>query len=140
MDVWNISSGKWELKLSSIKSEEFKTNEGATVTMDPISLVTTWQIIKFYTVTFCSSTVGVAKMAGWFLASRPWLQDQWGSKEASEIKILAGKWLWGYLVESNLKMNGSQRRNADRLREKRKLEDRRSSLGWRGAVIIGIER
>ena len=41
MDVWNISSGKWELKLSSIKSEEFKTNEGATVTMDPISLVTT---------------------------------------------------------------------------------------------------
>ena len=94
---------------------------GCNMTMDPISLVTTWQIIKFYTVTFCSSAVGVLKMDGWFLASRPWLQDQRGSKEASETRILAGKWLRGCLAESNLKMNGSQMRNADRLREKKKV-------------------
>lgn len=103
-EVWRIQS-KW----------------GCNMTMDPISLVTTWQIIKFYTVTFCSSTVGVLKMDGWFLTSRPWLQDQWGSKEASETRILEGKWLWGCLAESNLKLNGSQMRNADRLREKKEV-------------------
>ena len=103
-EVWRIQN-KW----------------GCNMTMDPISLVTPWQIIKFYTVTFCGSTVGVLKMDGWFLASRPWLQDQWGSKEASEARILAGKWLRGCLAEPNLKMNGSQMRNADRLREKKKV-------------------
>lgn len=36
-------------------------------------------------------------------------------------------------------MNGSQLRNADRLREKESWKTERS-LGRRGAVIIGIER
>lgn len=76
------------------------------------------------------------KVGSWILGSRSWLQDQWGITEARVLSILAGKWLWGCYTDSSLKMNGSQMRNIDRLREKRKLKDWRSSLGRRCAVII----
>ena len=93
---------------------KIQSSEDLTGTMDPILLEITWQTIKFGTTAFCSSAVGVKKVDDWILDSRPWLQDQWGISEARELRIPAGKWLWGSTADSSLKRNGRQVKSTNR--------------------------